>query len=92
MEQYLYNLSTQDDDADGQVVVRPNVWLMTADEIPPILFTPEEVARLLGISRCRVFDLIRQRELASVKVGALRRVSARAVHEYVGRLELEESA
>ena len=92
MEQYLFNLSPKDDDPDGQAVVRPNVWLMTADEIPPILFSTEEVARLLGIGKCRVYDLIRTRDLASVKVGASRRISARALHDYVARLELGESA
>ena len=91
MEQYLFNLSAKDDDEGARAVVRPNVWLMTADEIPPILFTPEEVGRLLGIAKCRVFDLIRQRELASVKVGASRRISARALHDYVSRLELESA-
>jgi excisionase family DNA binding protein len=39
-----------------------------------------------------VYDLIRQRELRSVKVGASRRVSARALCEYVARLELDEPA
>ena len=91
MEQYLFNLSTSDTE-DVETVVRPNVWLMSSDEIPPILFTTEEVARLLGIGKCRVYDLIRQRELASVKVGASRRISARALHDYVTRLELGEPA
>lgn len=91
MEQYLFNLSA-DDGEDTEVIARPNVWLLSSEEIPPILFAPEEVARLLGISRCRVYDLIRQRELASVKVGGSRRVSARALHTYVTRLELGEPA
>ena len=92
MEQYLFNLSSPAEEADGQAVVKPNVWLMSADEVPPILFTTEEVARLLGIGKCRVYDLIRQRELASVKVGASRRISARALHDYVAHLELGEPA
>ena len=92
MEQYLFNLSAPANDPDGPAVVRPNVWLMTADEIPPILFTTEEVARLLGIGKCRVYDLIRTRDLASVKVGASRRISARALHDYVAQLELGEPA
>ena len=91
MEQYLFNLSTSDTE-DVETVVRPNVWLMSSDEIPPILFTTEEVARLLGIGKCRVYDLIRQREIASVKVGASRRISARALNDYVSRLELGEPA
>ena len=92
MEQYLFNLSAQTDQAAEPAVVRPNVWLMTADEIPPILFSPAEVGRLLGIGKCRVYDLIRHDELRSVKVGASRRISAKALHDYVTRLELGESA
>jgi excisionase family DNA binding protein len=92
MEQYLFNVSAPADEPDGQPVIRPTIWLSPADEIPPILFTTEEAARLLGIGKCRVYDLIRQRELRSVKVGGSRRISARALHDYVTHLELGESA
>jgi excisionase family DNA binding protein len=92
MEQYLFNLSEPRPAIGLQAVVQPNVWLLSADEIPPILFTTDEVARLLGIARCRVYDLIRERELRSVKVGASRRVSARALRDYVDHLELGEPA
>lgn len=92
MEQYLFNLSDPRETGDAPTLVQPNVWLLSADEIPPILFTTMEVARLLGIGKCRVYDLIRQRELRSVKVGASRRISARAVREYVERLEMGEPA
>jgi excisionase family DNA binding protein len=92
MEQYLSNLSAPSDGADLRAVVQPNVWLLSAEEIPPILFTTEEVARLLGIGKCRVYDLIRQRELRSVKVGASRRISARALRDFVERLEVGEPA
>lgn len=90
MEQYLSNLSAPSDGTDLRAVVQPNVWLLSAEEIPPILFTTEEVARLLGIGKCRVYDLIRQRELRSVKVGASRRISARALRDFVERLEVGE--
>ena len=92
MEQYLFNLSEPRETGDVPVVVQPNVWLMSADEVPPILFTTEEVARLLGIGKCRVYDLIRQRELRSVKVGASRRISAKAVRDYVEQLDCGEPA
>ncbi len=74
------------------MTVQPSIWLLPAEEMPPILFTTDEVARLLAVGRCRVYDLIRQRELRSVKVGASRRVSARALCEYVAHLELDEPA
>ena len=92
MEQYLSNLSAPSDGTDLRAVVQPNVWLLSAEEIPPILFTTEEVARLLAIGKCRVYDLIRQRELRSVKVGASRRISARALSDYVAHLEVDEPA
>jgi excisionase family DNA binding protein len=84
----LFNLSPPAPRGHDEVVeVRPNVWLMTADDIPPLLFTAEEVACFLRIGRHRVFDLIRQGELRSVKIGNSRRVSARALAEFVACLE-----
>ena len=74
MEQYLFNLSAPPDEAaDVPAMVQPNVWLLSADEIPPILFTTEEVARLLGIGKCRVYDLIRT---AGAALGQGRRLAA----------------
>lgn len=92
MEQYLFNLSQPAQADGGAVGVQPNIWLMSPEEMPPILFSTAEVARLLGIGQCRVYDLIRWRELRSVKVGASRRISARALAEYVANLELSETA
>jgi excisionase family DNA binding protein len=92
MNQYLFNLSESSTDTDGEAVAKPNVWLLSADEIPPILFTTEEAGRLLGIGKCRVYDLINRRELRSIKLGTSRRISARALAEYVARLELGEPA
>lgn len=55
---------------------------------PPvkILLRVEEVARMLDIGRCRVFDLISSGDLVSVKIGASRRIPEQAVREYVARL------
>jgi excisionase family DNA binding protein len=92
MEQYLLNLSDAHPDGAGEAVVRHNVWLLSPEEIPPILFTTEEVGRMLGIGRPKVYDLLRCNELRSVKVGASRRVSAKALREYVDGLELREPA
>lgn len=86
-QQQLFSLSPPDTPTEGVLEVRPNVWLMTAEEIPPLLFTPEEAAKCLHIGRHRIFDLIRAGELRSVKVGVSRRISARALAEYVSRLE-----
>jgi excisionase family DNA binding protein len=92
VEQYLFNLSDAHESTDLEAVVRPNIWLLSAEEMPPLLFTTHEVARLLGIGQCRVYDLIREQSLRSVKVGASRRVSARALRDYVEMLEGDEPA
>jgi len=51
-----------------------------------ILLRVEEVAQMLGIARCRVFDLINSGDLVSVKIGASRRIPEQAVRDYVTRL------
>ncbi len=76
--------------ADGPIPAQ--FWSVPVDDIPPLLFRPEDCARVLMVGRGMVFDLIRKRELRSVKVGARRRVSAMALREYVERLERRESA
>jgi excisionase family DNA binding protein len=53
--------------------------------------TVDEVADRLKISRWKVYELIRSRELASFRVGRCRREPARAVTELVARL-LDEMA
>jgi excisionase family DNA binding protein len=86
-EQQLFNLSAPPDEVDGVVTVRPNVWLLSSEDIPPILFSPDDLMRLLGLGRARVFELLRRQEIRSVKVGRMRKVSARALCDYVSRLE-----
>ena len=86
-DQHLFNLSAPPDDVDGVVTVRPNVWLLSSEDVPPILFSPEDLMRLLGLGRARVFELLRRQEIRSVKVGRMRKVSARALCDYVSRLE-----
>jgi excisionase family DNA binding protein len=51
-----------------------------------LLLRPEEVARVLGVGRTTVFELIRAGELRSVKIGKSRRISTEAVREYVAGL------
>lgn len=51
-----------------------------------LLVTPEEAAEMLGVSRSRIFDLTRSRELMSVQIGHSRRIPLAALREYVERL------
>jgi excisionase family DNA binding protein len=51
-----------------------------------LVYTVEETAELLKISRWKVFELIRENQLRSIKIGGLRRIPATAVEEYITRL------
>ena len=57
-----------------------------------LLFTAEEAAELLKISRCKVYDLLRNQDLRSVKIGGSRRIPRSALEEYVARLLDTEAA
>ena len=65
---------------------RPSV-IPAADDY----LTVAEVATRLRISRWKVYELIRSRELASFLVGRCRRVPASAVTDMVARL-VDEAA
>jgi excisionase family DNA binding protein len=56
-----------------------------------MIYTVEEAAEVLKISRWKIFDLIRTSQLRSVKIGGLRRIPRTAIEEYITRL-LEEVA
>ena len=47
----------------------------------------QDVARLLSVGRHRVFDLIREGDLRSVKMGSSRRISAKALSDFVADRE-----
>ncbi|WP_406415051.1 helix-turn-helix domain-containing protein [Streptomyces sp. NBC_01614] len=55
------------------------------------VLTVDQVAERLGISRWKVHDLIRSRELCSFKIGRCRRISEAAVHDYIS-LQTEQEA
>ncbi len=50
---------------------------MTAEVVvDKLLLTPVEAADALGIGRSKVYELLRSGELASVRIGACRRIPA----------------
>ena len=57
-----------------------------------LLLTPVEAARVLGIGRTKVYELMAAGTLGSVKIGAARRVPAQALAEFVARLSAERAA
>jgi excisionase family DNA binding protein len=46
---------------------------------------------VLGVGRSRVYDLMRTRQLTSVRIGKSRRVPVAAVHAYVERLAEQDA-
>ncbi len=48
-----------------------------------LLLTVREAADLIGISRDRVYTLIRTGEIESLKIGGLRRIARTSANEYV---------
>ncbi len=57
-----------------------------------LLLTANEVAIALGVSRRKVFSLIQNQEIESIKVGSLRRVHRDALHRYVDNLSHGDAA
>jgi len=55
--------------------------------MPALLLRPEEAARVLGIGRSKVYELMAAGALRSVKLGGARRISATALQEFVSDLE-----
>jgi excisionase family DNA binding protein len=53
------------------------------------LYRVEEVASILSMGRSTIFDLIRSGRLASVKEGAMRRITEDAIRDYVRKLTEE---
>ena len=54
-----------------------------------LLLTAEEAARALRVGRSKVYELMRSGQLRSVKLGGSRRVSTKALAEFVARLEAD---
>jgi len=55
--------------------------------VDKLLLKPEEAAEVLSIGRSKVYELIGTGELASVRIGASRRIPADALVEFVGRIQ-----
>jgi excisionase family DNA binding protein len=59
---------------------------------PRVLLSVEEAAEQLSVSRTRLYGLIKTGEIASVRVGRLRRVPADALPQFFARLLAEQSS
>jgi excisionase family DNA binding protein len=56
------------------------------EPVKVVVYTVEEAAQVLKISRWKIFDLIRTNQLRSVKIGGLRRIPCTAIEEYIAQL------
>lgn len=56
-----------------------------------LLLTPNEAAQVLSISRSKLYELIGQGRLATVRIDTSRRVSAQALVEFIHYLQLQEA-
>lgn len=56
-----------------------------------LLYRPKEAAKALGMSRDKLYDLIRAGRITSVKDGRARFITADALAAYVRQLEAEAS-
>ena len=66
--------------------VAPQEPLSDIRPLERALLTPEEAARVLGIGRSKVYELILDRSLDSVKIGACRRVPTEAIETFITAL------
>jgi excisionase family DNA binding protein len=66
--------------------------MSTTSESPVVLLTPEQAADALGIGRWKLYDLLRQGRLRSIRIGSCRRISTAALLEFVTELEGEQTA
>lgn len=62
---------------------------MTVDSTqrPRLLLTVEEAAEVLAVGRTTVFHLIRSGELATVRIGRLRRIPMEALQDFTRGLQ-----
>lgn len=61
------------------------------ETVDKMLLTPSEAAKVLSISRSKLYELIGQGRLATVQIDTSRRVSAQAVVEFIQHLQHEEA-
>lgn len=57
-----------------------------------VLLTVEEAAKRLNIGRTKTYALVRSGQIASVRIGRLRRVPAEAIEDYATRLTSDQTA
>lgn len=92
MKNSLFNLTPPDgEEVDGTVTVRPNVWLLTSDDVAPLLLSVNSAARCLGVDVDEIGHLVGNGDLAGVEVGGQAAIQAASLGTYVAGLELKSA-
>ena len=65
----------------------PEDWQTEIRRVEQLLFTVDETAEMLRVSRSRVFRLLRSKHLASVRIGGSRRIPRDAILQFVEQLQ-----
>lgn len=55
-----------------------------------LLYTPEEVAKMMNISRSQVYNLMNSNQLESVHIGRSRRITVYQVSKFVENLTVKK--
>jgi excisionase family DNA binding protein len=58
--------------------------------IDPLLLTPLDASRALGIGRSKLYELLQAGALESLRIGACRRIPAQALDDLVAMLRSAE--
>ncbi len=57
--------------------------------VKPLLLTPEQAAAAIAIGRSKMYELLGEGVIESVRIGSRRRIPAAALEEFVQRLRTE---
>lgn len=55
----------------------------------PMLFNATQVAKIMGVSKSQVYNLMNSGRLGSVSIGRSRRVTNGQMHDFISSLTLE---
>jgi WhiB family redox-sensing transcriptional regulator len=65
---------------------RTSMLIPWRQDVDKLLLTPEEAAQMLNVSRSKIYLLLRNGDLESVRVGGSRRIPTAALTDYVSEL------
>ncbi len=57
--------------------------------VRPLLLTPEQAAAAIAIGRSKMYELLAEGTIESVRIGSRRRIPAAALEDFVERLRAE---